>query len=62
MSNKQIASKLSLAESTVKNRLSVIFAKINVPDRTQAAIFGITHGLRPHSLLPVRAQDPAQVY
>jgi DNA-binding NarL/FixJ family response regulator len=62
MSNKQIASKLSLAESTVKNRLSVIFAKINVPDRTQAAIFGITHGLRPHSSLPVRAQDPAQVY
>jgi DNA-binding NarL/FixJ family response regulator len=61
MSNKQIASKLSLAESTVKNRLSVIFAKISVPDRTQAAIFGITHGLGPQRLLPVHLQDPALV-
>jgi DNA-binding NarL/FixJ family response regulator len=61
MSNKQIATKLSLAESTVKNRLSVIFAKISVPDRTQAAIFGITHGLGPHRLLPVHLQDPALV-
>jgi NarL family two-component system response regulator LiaR len=47
LSNKEIASKLALAESTVKNRLSVMFQKINVADRTQAAIFAIKHGLAP---------------
>jgi hypothetical protein len=33
--------------SSVKNRLSVLFQKINVADRTQAAIYAITHGLAP---------------
>jgi len=47
MSNKEIAQKLSLAESTVKNRLSVLFEKIGVLDRTQAAIYAITHGIAP---------------
>jgi DNA-binding NarL/FixJ family response regulator len=47
MSNKEIANKLSLAESTVKNRLSVLFEKIGVLDRTQAAIYAITHGIAP---------------
>jgi DNA-binding NarL/FixJ family response regulator len=47
MSNKEIARRLSLAESTVKNRLSVLFEKIGVLDRTQAAIFAITHGIAP---------------
>ncbi len=47
MSNKEIAQKLSLAESTVKNRLSALFEKIGVQDRTQAAIYAITHGIAP---------------
>jgi DNA-binding NarL/FixJ family response regulator len=47
MSNKEVASQLSLAESTVKNRLSVLFEKIGVLDRTQAAIYAITHGIAP---------------
>jgi DNA-binding NarL/FixJ family response regulator len=47
MSNKEIATRLSLAESTVKNRLSVLFEKIGVLDRTQAAIYAITHGIAP---------------
>jgi DNA-binding NarL/FixJ family response regulator len=50
MSNKQIARKLSLAESTVKNRLSVLFEKIGVQDRTQAAIYAITHGIAPSTV------------
>lgn len=50
MSNKEIASKLSLAESTVKNRLSVLFEKIGVLDRTQAAIYAITHGIAPTAI------------
>jgi two-component system, NarL family, response regulator DegU len=45
MSNKEIASELGLAESTVKNRLSILFQKLDVKDRTQAAIYAMTHGL-----------------
>jgi len=44
-SNKEIARELSYSESTVKNRLSVIFEKIGVQDRTQAAIYALTQGL-----------------
>jgi DNA-binding NarL/FixJ family response regulator len=51
-SNKEIATKMALAESTVKNRLSVLFQKINVADRTQAAIYAITHGLAPIDMMP----------
>jgi DNA-binding NarL/FixJ family response regulator len=47
LSNKEIARNLYLSESTVKNRLSIIFEKIGAEDRTQAAIYAITHGLLP---------------
>jgi DNA-binding NarL/FixJ family response regulator len=49
MSNKEIAQHLSLAESTVKNRLSLLFEKLGVKDRTQAAIYALSHGLIPMS-------------
>lgn len=45
LSNKEIANELGLAESTVKNRLSILFQKLDVKDRTQAAIYAMTHGL-----------------
>jgi DNA-binding NarL/FixJ family response regulator len=45
LSNKEIASALELAESTVKNRLSILFEKLDVKDRTQAAIYAMSHGL-----------------
>lgn len=45
LTNKEIALQLSLTEGTVKNYISVIFQKLNVQDRTQAALrareFGI---------------------
>lgn len=47
MSNKEIAYKLHLAESTIKNRLSILFEKLDVSDRTQAAIYALSHGLVP---------------
>lgn len=45
LSNSQIAERLGYSQSTIKNRLSVIFSKIGVEDRTQAAIYALTHGL-----------------
>jgi two-component system nitrate/nitrite response regulator NarL len=36
--NKEIASKLGIASSTVKNQLTVVFDKLGVSNRTQAAI------------------------
>jgi DNA-binding NarL/FixJ family response regulator len=45
LSNKEIAHALELAESTIKNRLSILFEKLNVKDRTQAAIYAMSHGL-----------------
>lgn len=43
--NADIAARLYLSEGTVRNHVSAIFAKLNVTDRTQAAIIAIHHGL-----------------
>lgn len=43
MINKEIATKLFISEKTVKNHVSNIFRKINVADRTQAAIYAINN-------------------
>ncbi len=45
LSNKEMADRLSYARSTVKNRVSVLFQKIGVADRTQAAIYAMHHGI-----------------
>ncbi|HUH08371.1 MAG TPA: response regulator transcription factor, partial [Egibacteraceae bacterium] len=45
MSNKEIAARLILSEKTVKNRISNIFAKLRVNDRTQAVIHALRTGL-----------------
>lgn len=50
MSNKEIARQLSYSEKTVKNYLSVIFQKLGIRDRTQAAIFALRNGLLPDDL------------
>ncbi|HLI08506.1 MAG TPA: response regulator transcription factor [Ktedonobacteraceae bacterium] len=47
MSNKEIAEKLAYSEKTVKNYLSIIFQKLNIRDRTQAAIYALRQGLLP---------------
>lgn len=41
MNNKDIAEKLMISERTVKNHLSSVFKKLDVTDRTQAAVFAI---------------------
>jgi len=41
LSNKEIAKKLFLSEKTVKNHLNNIFKKIEVTDRTNAALYAV---------------------
>ena len=43
--NKDIAKNLDISERTVKNHMSSIFKKIEVNDRTQAAVFAIKNNL-----------------
>lgn len=43
--NKEIAYTLNISEKTVKNHVSNIFKKINVSDRTQAAVYAIKNNL-----------------
>jgi len=45
MFNKEIATSLNISERTVKNHISNIFKKIDVNDRTQAAVFAIKNDL-----------------
>ncbi len=45
MLNKEIAHRLCISEKTVKNHVSNIFKKINVSDRTQAAVYAIRNNI-----------------
>ena len=45
LSNPEIAQHLYLSEGTVRNYVSAIFTKLNVADRTQAAILALRAGL-----------------
>ncbi|MBL8116800.1 MAG: response regulator transcription factor [Anaerolineae bacterium] len=44
MSNKEIAVKLNISQQTVKNHMTSILKKLNVEDRTQAAVNAIRRG------------------
>ncbi len=46
MINKEIAKKLFISEKTVKNHISNIFKKLDVNDRTQAAIYAYKHNIK----------------
>lgn len=45
LNNASIAEALHLSEGTVRNHISAILAKLDVSDRTQAAVIAIQHGL-----------------
>ncbi len=44
LSNKEISMQLKLSEKTIKNYVSRIFSKVNVTQRTQAAVYAIKAG------------------
>ena len=46
LNNKDIAERLFISEKTVKNHVSNIFRKINVSDRTQAAIYAYKNNIK----------------
>lgn len=46
LNNKDIADRLFISEKTVKNHVSNIFRKINVSDRTQAAIYAYKNNIK----------------
>ncbi len=46
LNNKDIADKLFISEKTVKNHVSNIFRKINVNDRTKAAIYAYKNNIK----------------
>jgi DNA-binding NarL/FixJ family response regulator len=45
LTNADIAARLHLSEGTVRNHVSAVLAKLDVSDRTQAAVIAIQHGL-----------------
>ena len=45
LNNKEIAGQLYISEGTVKNHVSHLIGKLEVRDRTQAAIFAVRYGI-----------------
>ena len=45
LSNKGIGAELNFSEKTIRNYISRIFQKLQLTDRTQAAVYAVQHGL-----------------
>lgn len=53
-SNAEIAGQLYISEKTVKNHITSILRKLDVDDRTQAAVYALRHGLARLPEMPAR--------
>jgi DNA-binding NarL/FixJ family response regulator len=49
LSNRDLAERLFVAEKTIKTHVSAVLAKLQLTDRTQAALFAVHHGLVPEA-------------
>ncbi|GGC89110.1 DNA-binding response regulator [Tersicoccus solisilvae] len=64
LTNRQIGDRLGLAEKTVKNYASGLFAKLGIERRTQAAVYGLSRTQEPRpghtaaSLWSTQGRDP----
>lgn len=60
LNNADIAARLYLSEGTVRNYVTAILSKLNVDDRTQAAILALRYGLAdwPESPAPIKSRKP----
>src|ERR1700686_3990431 len=56
--NKQIADKLSIAETTVKNHISNIFSKLGANDRAHAVTFALQRGIIEREVPKSSTQQP----
>lgn len=45
LSNRELAARLFVAEKTIKTHVSSVLSKLQLTDRTQAALFAVHHGL-----------------
>ena len=52
LTNKEIGAQLGLTEMTIKGYVSEILGKLQLPDRTQAALLAVRYGLIPLDELP----------
>ena len=59
-SNKDIAVRLYLSEKTVKAHLAAVFRKLNVSNRTQAAMLALNMGLGTNDAGGTAAEAPAE--
>ncbi len=57
-SNREIAKKLEISEKTVRNRLSVIFDKLHINNRTEAALYALREGYAQLSSPSDQGQKP----
>jgi DNA-binding NarL/FixJ family response regulator len=49
LSNRELAERLFVAEKTIKTHVSAILSKLQLSDRTQAALYAVHHDLVPES-------------